>query len=217
MIILTLHGVGSPSRPLEPGEGHVWLARDMFEAILEELPKFEEFMLTVDDANRSDTTIVLPALLARKQTAIFFISTGKLGQPGYLEKEDVRILVDEGMEIGTHGMHHRDWRKLDQAELSMEIDRSKDILEEITGRGIRDVSCPYGSYDRRVLRYLRNAAFRRVYTSDRGRAQSERWLQPRNSLNAADNPQTLRRIVAECDSLSKRLARSAKGLVKRWR
>jgi len=189
----------------------------MLEAILDEMPKFEEFVLTVDDANQSDTTIILPALLARKQTAIFFIPAGKLGQQGYLEKEDVRILVDEGMEIGTHGMYHRDWRKLDHAELSIEIDGSKDILEEITGQDVRKVSCPYGSYDRRILRYLQNAAFQRVYTSDRGRAQSEWWIQPRNSLNATDNPQTLRKIVAQCDSLSKRLTRSAKRFVKRWR
>jgi peptidoglycan/xylan/chitin deacetylase (PgdA/CDA1 family) len=217
MINLTLHGVGVPCRPLEPGEAHVWLAEDTFKAVLDELLKFEDFTLTVDDANQSDVMIVLPALLARKLRAIFFIPAGKLGQQGYLRREDVQILVAEGMEIGTHGMYHRDWRELDDGELSIEISDSKNILEEITGQQIQKVSCPYGSYDRRVLHYLRNAKFQKVYTSDRGRTQSEWWIQPRNSLHATDNPQTLATIMAQPNSLGESLIRGVKRFVKRWR
>ena len=49
MIKLTLHGVGVPCRPLEFGEAHVWLTGDTFKAVLDELRKFEDFTLIVDD------------------------------------------------------------------------------------------------------------------------------------------------------------------------
>jgi peptidoglycan/xylan/chitin deacetylase (PgdA/CDA1 family) len=217
VINLTLHGVGEPCRPLERSEANVWLAEETLEAILDELLKLEGFTLTLDDANQSDVRIVLPALRARRLTAIFFILAGKLGQQGYLMQKDIQTLVDAGMEIGTHGMYHRDWRKLNHGELSVEINDSKKILEEISGQEIRKVSCPYGSYDRRVLRYLRNTNFQKVYTSDRGRARSEWWIQPRNSLHTTDNPQTLATIMAQPNSLSENLIRSIKRLVKRWR
>lgn len=214
---LTFHGIGTLHRPLDPGEGNVWLAEDTFKVILDKLLEFRDFTLTVDDANRSDVRIVLPALLARKLRAIFFIPVGKLDKQGYLRQEDIQILVAGGMEIGTHGMYHIDWRGLDDGELSVEIKDSKKILEEITCREIRKVSCPFGSYDRRVLHYLRDAKFQKVYTSDRGWAHSKWWIQPRNSLQATDTPQTLAEIMTQPNSMVKSLTRRAKRFVKRWR
>jgi peptidoglycan/xylan/chitin deacetylase (PgdA/CDA1 family) len=189
----------------------------MLEAILDELLKCEDFALTLDDANQSDVRIVLPALRVRKLKAIFFITTGKLGQQGYLTQKDIKTLVDLGMEIGTHGMYHRDWRKLKDDDLSIEVCDSKKILEGITGQEIQKVSCPYGSYDRRVLHFLRKTNYHKVYTSDKGWAQSEWWIQPRNSLHATDNPQTLATILLQPHSLGESFIISAKRFVKRWR
>jgi peptidoglycan/xylan/chitin deacetylase (PgdA/CDA1 family) len=217
MINLTLHGVGTPCRPLEPGEDTLRLSIDTLHVLLDELLKFKDFTITVDDANRSDVDIVLPALQAHKLKAIFFIPAGKLEQQGFLTRKDIKILTDGGMEIGTHGMYHRDWRKLDDKELSVEINESKKILEKISGLHVRKASCPYGSYDRRVLHYLRNANFHKVYTSDRGQAGSNRWIQPRNSLHCTDNPETLRFIMSQPNSLLEWLTRSTKRFIKCWR
>lgn len=217
MINLTLHGVGKPGGPLEPEEACVWISKDSLEAILDELRRFNLFTLTVDDGNESDVKTVMPALLRKEMRAIFFIPAGKLGQQGYLGRKDVQSLVQEGMEVGTHGMFHRDWRRLNDHELGIEINESKKILEDITGQAVPKAACPFGSYDHRVLRHLRAAKFQRVYTSDGGRAQSNWWLQPRNSLHASDNPDTLRVIMAQPNSMSERLILSVKRLVKRWR
>ena len=116
MINLTLHGVGKSSRSLEPEEANVWISKENLEAILDELLRFNHFSVTVDDGNESDVEIVMPALSKRKMRAIFFIPAGMLGQEGYLGRKDVEILVQEGMEVGTHGMHHLDWRMLNEIE-----------------------------------------------------------------------------------------------------
>lgn len=217
VINLTLHGIGKPVRPLESGEADIWLSRDSFETILNELCLFDNFRLSIDDGNCSDIEIIMPALLRKEMKAIFFIPAGKLGQCGYLNREDVQSLALKGMEIGTHGMDHKDWRKLNDQELDKEINQSRKILEDITEQPVLKAACPFGSYDRRVLRHLRKAEFQRVYTSDRGQAQSNWWLQPRNSLSMVDNADSLKLIMSQPNSMSEGLIRSAKRFVKRWR
>jgi len=74
-----------------------------------------------DDSNRSDVDIALPALLERGMRATFFVLAGRLDDPAHLDDSDLRRLVAAGMGIGSHGMRHRDWRRLDDAELDDEL------------------------------------------------------------------------------------------------
>jgi peptidoglycan/xylan/chitin deacetylase (PgdA/CDA1 family) len=55
------------------------------------------------------------------------------------------------MEIGTHGMHHRDWRKLSDAELRVELVAARQRVEDICGTAVTKAGIPFGSYDRRLV------------------------------------------------------------------
>jgi peptidoglycan/xylan/chitin deacetylase (PgdA/CDA1 family) len=179
---LTFHGIGAPGRELAPGEQTVWLRVPHFQSILDQVVGHPDIRLTFDDSNASDVAIALPELQRRNLRASFFLLGGKLGLPGYLDSHGVEGLSRSGMFIGTHGMHHRDWRTLSDEELGAEIADSTRALQESTGRPVEIAACPFGSYDRRVLRFLRRAGFRTVYTSDRGWASAGSWLQPRNTI-----------------------------------
>jgi peptidoglycan/xylan/chitin deacetylase (PgdA/CDA1 family) len=183
---LTFHGIGAPGRELDPGEDSVWLSLSHFQSILDRAAERPDVRLFFDDGNASDVTIVLPELLRRNLRASFFVLGSKLGAPGYLDTQGVRELSRRGMTIGTHGMRHCDWRTLGDEELEAEIADSTRVLQEITGRPVEIAACPFGSYDRRVLRVLRRAAVRTVYTSDRGWASGGSWLQTRNSIHKGD-------------------------------
>ena len=63
--------------------------------------------------------------------------------------------------VGNHGMHHRKWATLDNRELQEEVIEAKDRLEQIVGSEIVEAACPFGSYDRRVLRCRRRMAIKR--------------------------------------------------------
>ena len=217
IINLTLHGIGEPRRPLEYREDQVWLAEDMLPVILDVLQGLSGYLITVDDGNESDVDILLPSLMQRGLKATFFVPAGKIGGPGHLSRGGLTVLARAGMEIGTHGMDHRDWRALTEAELDVEIEGSKRVLEEIVGQRIVKASCPYGSYDRRVLAHVKRAGLERVYTSDRGHANADTWIQPRSSLHATDTSETVRFLVTGTWPLHTRLVRKAKCLVKRWR
>jgi len=111
-VTLTVHGIGTPVRPLDPGEDEVWVTVKQFEDVLDAVAGRADVRLTFDDANASDVEIALPHLVKRGLTAQFFLPAGLLGRPGRLTDENVRELVDAGMTLGSHGWAHCDWRQL---------------------------------------------------------------------------------------------------------
>lgn len=214
---LTFHGIGPHTRRVEPGEDHVWVTSERFTSMLDTVAGRDDVSITFDDGNTSDVQHALPALHRRGLTATFFVVAGRLGEPGFLSEDDVRLLAAEGMTIGSHGMHHRSWRKLGDEQLEEELAAARKRLEGVVRRPVLDAACPFGAYDRRVLRGLRRYGYRRVFTSDGGSARSDRWLQARNSLCEGDAVPELERMLSADGSLLRSLPGVAKAAVKRWR
>jgi peptidoglycan/xylan/chitin deacetylase (PgdA/CDA1 family) len=216
-INLTFHGIGAPERPLEPGEEQVWLDSAQFESALDGINGHAGIRLTFDDGNASDVDYALEALRRRGLTATFFIVAGRLGEPGFVDDTGVRTLVDAGMAIGCHGMHHRPWQRLDGQALEEELADARRLLEEVAGHPITEASCPFGAYDRRVLRTLREHRYRRAYTSDEGTTDPGAWLQARNTVTPENAHGLVDRILAGERSSAGVLRRRARTAVKRWR
>jgi peptidoglycan/xylan/chitin deacetylase (PgdA/CDA1 family) len=164
-LILNFHGLGEPPSSIADAERKVWIPLEWFEEIVDAAPR-DEVSLTFDDGNSSDVELALPALAERGLTARFFPLTGRIGAAGYLSADDITMLRDAGMEIGSHGCDHRDWRMLEDRELHEELTVSRRTLAEILDSDITEAACPFGSYDRRVLRALHATGYRRVFTSD---------------------------------------------------
>jgi peptidoglycan/xylan/chitin deacetylase (PgdA/CDA1 family) len=188
VLILTVHGIGSPSRPLDPGEDRTWVTVEQFEQVLDAVVGRPDVRLTFDDGNTSDVEIGLPRLLERGLSAEFFVLAGLLGQRGRLAAADVHQLDQAGMRVSSHGWAHRDWRRLDPRLHAEEFHDSRRVLGELTGRAVSRVAIPFGSYDRRVLRQLRRTGITYAFTSDGGRARPQSWLQPRTSLHTDIGP-----------------------------
>ena len=195
-INLTFHGIGEPPRALDPGEENVWVAHDRFVALLDSVAGRGDVRITFDDGNASDVEQALPALVDRGLDATFFVVAGRLGEPTFLDAGGVRELAAAGMGIGCHGMRHRPWRGLGETELREEHVEAKAMLEQVVERPVTEAACPFGSYDRRVLRSLRGSGYRRVYTSDRGTTGSEDFLQARNTIGPDDRPELLAEIAS---------------------
>ncbi len=217
-IILTFHGIGEPERRLDAGEQGVLVSHEQFEAHITCVTNRDDVAITFDDGNASDVEHALPALRERGLSATFFVVAGRLGTPHYLDEGGVQALATAGMEIGCHGMRHRPWRALDEHALHEELVEAKTVLERAVGCPVTKAACPFGSYDRRVLRALRGSGYQHVYTSDRGTARSGDFLQARNSVGPHDDESgLLERIVALESPMPKALARRAKLAIKLWR
>ena len=183
---LNFHALGEPDPPLDLGEQSVCLRVQEFEEVLDAVKAAVDRInvgLTFDDGNRSDVDLALPALLSRGLTARFFVLTGYLDKPGFLDRKAVRELHEAGMPVGSHGIDHRSWTSLTPSELAAEVGDSKKCLEDILGVAVDEAACPFGGYDRRVLRCARQAGYKRIYTSDRGPAEADGWLLARTTLH----------------------------------
>jgi peptidoglycan/xylan/chitin deacetylase (PgdA/CDA1 family) len=217
VVNLTFHGLGEPPAGLPAGEPEFWLGEQPFDAILDLVAGRDDVRLTFDDGNESDVDIALPALRERGLRATFFVVAGRIGKPGYLSPAGLDALAAAGMELGTHGMRHRRWRRLREAELHDELVAARALLERATGRDITRAACPFGSYDRRALRLLRRRGYERVYTSDCGPAERDAWLQPRNTIRRGDGPATVERLLAQARAGGQPPLRRLVLTAKRWR
>ncbi len=182
-LILTFHGLGDEIPPdATAAERKVWVPVEWFDAIVRALPA-AGVTLAFDDGNRSDAEHALGVLRRRGREARFFVLAERVGSPGYLSADQLGELREAGMKIGSHGLRHRDWRRLDDGELRSELVDSRSALEDLLGVAVDEAACPFGSYDRRVLSGLRAAGYHRVYTSDGGSAPAGAWLSPRNTVH----------------------------------
>jgi peptidoglycan/xylan/chitin deacetylase (PgdA/CDA1 family) len=214
---LCFHGIGTPQRQLEDGEDVYWITEQVFADVLDLLDGRPDVRLSFDDGNASDHAIALPALQSRGLTATFFPIADRLDQAGSLATEQLRELVAAGMDIGTHGLRHRPWRGLTDAQAEEEFVVARQRIADAVGRPITEAACPLGRYDRATLARLRRLGYSRVYTSDRARCRDESWLQPRYSLWSSDTAGSIREIVQRRPSAKQRLLDGARIAVKRLR
>jgi peptidoglycan/xylan/chitin deacetylase (PgdA/CDA1 family) len=217
VVNLCFHGIGTPGRRLEPDEARYWVDEAQFEELLAVVARSPRLRVTFDDGNASDAAVALPVLERLGVHASFFVLAGRIGRPGSLGAADVRQLAAAGMTVGCHGLLHRSWRALDSAGLREELVEARDAIAEAAGTPVDQASCPFGAYDRRVLRALRGHGFVRVYTVDEGPARPGAWLQSRYTVLDSDTPASIERLGAGDDGLAKKAARSLRCAVKRWR
>lgn len=217
MLNICFHGIGTPQRELEPGEAPYWIGVDQFHRILDEIATWPHTRISFDDGNASDLEVGLPGLLERNLRADFFVLAGRLDSTGSLDRDGVRELQRNGMVIGTHGMWHRSWRGMEASTRHDELVAARERLAELTGTSVDTAACPLGRYDRRLLTAMRELRYARVYTSDRRRARTDAWLQPRFSVRQGDTASSLRAEVLGPVNPVLRVRASTVGLIKRWR
>ena len=204
-VSVCLHGVGSEPTVYSPEDMPYWITPDQLSRVLDLVQDMPEVELSLDDGFSSDVDIVLPALVERGLRASFFIPAGRIGLPGCVTASGLLDLVDAGMGVGSHGFDHVDWRRLSPQGALREFATARTAIEDIIQAEVTEAACPFGSYDARALRGLREHGYRRVLTSDRGRASRDAWLQPRITVAAATTMKTLSRALLNPPGLASRV------------
>lgn len=218
-IAVAFHGIGQPARALDPGEPRYWISHDRFLAFLDivaRAPDPNAIMLTFDDGNASDHDIALPAMLDRGLTGSFFPIADRLDRAGSLGMAQVQALAAAGMTVGSHGIHHIDWRKLDDRTLEAELVESKLILECCIRRPVVTASLPFGRYDARVLSALRKAGYQRIYSTDGGPSRPGDTLISRSNVRIDTTVEDFANLVQCNESLATSIIRRLKALRRRF-
>jgi peptidoglycan/xylan/chitin deacetylase (PgdA/CDA1 family) len=82
--------------------------------------------------------------------------------------DQLKSLVDSGMEIGAHTITHRNLTELSSREQEEEIAGSKDILEKRLGVTVETFCYPRGKYDEQIIDIVKKAGFKTACTTNPG-------------------------------------------------
>jgi peptidoglycan/xylan/chitin deacetylase (PgdA/CDA1 family) len=124
------------------------------------LPK-KPIILTFDDGSK-DHWNVYKELKSREMKGVFFIVTGYMGlKPNQLIEMD-----KNGMEIGSHTVHHKYLTSLMLADFYEEVNGSQYTLQKMLGHKILTLAYPYGSYDQKVISLMRESTYTYARTTD---------------------------------------------------
>lgn len=157
----------------------------------------KQLAVTFDDGHSSD--IVAAEMLRRHGLkATFFITWNYLGTAGYLRTVDVKAIAAGGCRIGAHGLNHTRMSALDEPILRRELSDSKKRLEDLIGAPVRDLACPFGAYNRRVIAAAKELGYRSVMTSDIGQtAIGQAFTLPRLPIRNDMSLDDFRTMISE--------------------
>jgi peptidoglycan/xylan/chitin deacetylase (PgdA/CDA1 family) len=140
------------------------------EALLDGAGFGDPWLLTFDDGGASGVAAG-EELARRGWPAHFFVVTSLIGQPGFMDWDDLRALAAQGHAIGSHSHSHPSLMSAcSPAELREEWSRSVALLSEAIGEPVRTASVPGGYYSRAVGEAAAAAGIRVLFTSDPVRA-----------------------------------------------
>ncbi len=122
--------------------------------------------VTFDDGHMSQFTHAVPVLEKELRKATFFITAGWTGiRAGYMTWAQLRELAALGHEIQSHGLTHALLTHCTPEQLTIELRRSKQRLEDGLGLPVNAISMPGGRWNTRVLAACAQEGYRVVYTS----------------------------------------------------
>jgi len=127
-----------------------------------ELPA-KPVMITFDDTRLDQYTIALPELNKYGFKGVFFIMTVSLGRPGYMAKEQVKQLSDEGHTIGSHTYDHKNTKTYTDKDWQEQVAKPSKQLQAITGREVEYFAYPFGLWNKEAIVKLKEHGFKSVF------------------------------------------------------
>lgn len=142
---------------------------------------YEKYYAKLAVANRFDPPEVifvkrllqveLPVEVRQKITDELFdkivgIDQGAFSRELYMSLEQMKLMVVNGMHIGSHGFDHFWLSSLSREQQETEIKKSADFIESIGGCPDTKTICyPYGNYNRDTLELLTKYGFKAGFTT----------------------------------------------------
>ena len=116
-------------------------------------------VLTFDDGNVSDRTVVAPILKEQGFGATFYITAGWVGRRGRVTWQQVRELDEMGFEIGNHTTTHPNMLHISEEEIRSQIAGFDRALREQGIQRATTFAYPGEHHDRRIVRTLAKAGY----------------------------------------------------------
>ncbi|MFN3787424.1 MAG: polysaccharide deacetylase family protein [Sulfurihydrogenibium azorense] len=192
MKVLTYHNIDYP--PENAKLKSLYVSPNKFESQIKLLKKLGFQTVLSDEINKSKKNIIFtfddgyrdfvrnayPILKKYNAKAIIFVVVGLTGKYNLwdweklnvkkplMDWEEIKFLVSEGFEIGSHTITHPYLTKIPEKTAKAEIEDSKKILEDKLGVEIKTFCYPYGDYNERIKDLVADAGYKMAFTTQEG-------------------------------------------------
>jgi len=167
-------GPGNFAKQIESLQNNLFVTSTIAEILTADRARSEnqirgkEVVLSFDDGNSSDYEFVFPLLSKIGFKAIFFVTTGRVGTPGYVNWEQLQRMSDKGMSVQSHGVTHKFFSEMNEAQIAAELWESKDIIERKLRTPVSYFSLPGGFGCAQAAEVAKKIGFHAVCTSEPG-------------------------------------------------
>ncbi|MCZ2128292.1 MAG: polysaccharide deacetylase family protein [Anaerolineales bacterium] len=122
-----------------------------------ELPP-RPILITFDDGDAGIFENAFPVMQKYGFKAVFYLVSNYLNAPEFVTTDQVKVLINAGWEIGSHGLGHLDLTK-SQGHQEDETRESKRRLEEMFGVPVNSFAYPFGAIDASSANYVVYAGY----------------------------------------------------------
>ncbi|PUZ29746.1 polysaccharide deacetylase [Chitinophaga parva] len=120
-------------------------------------------LLTFDDGNQEQATLVAPLLDSMGYKATFFIMTVTIGKPRYLSAAQIATLSAHGHVIGAHTWDHPDCRTQTVKDWPVQLGKPKQALEHITGKPVVYLAWPFGAWNEAAVSAVKQYEYKAAF------------------------------------------------------
>jgi peptidoglycan/xylan/chitin deacetylase (PgdA/CDA1 family) len=113
-------------------------------------------VFTFDDFSRDACVKIADILKSLSTKGVFFVNTGVIRNG---DDQDLIRELAKHHEVGSHSHSHLDLTRLPLNEVLQDLLKSREILQELTGREVKSFAYPYGRYNNDVISAVRKAGF----------------------------------------------------------
>lgn len=131
------------------------------------LPK-KPIALTFDDGSRSVYANAFPIMKEYGFISTQYIIGDAINGGSFMTLEQIMEMKDNGHEIGSHTMNHKELVGLSVEEATMELISSKERLNGLFGISTESFCYPVGKYSKEVAELVKGAGYSSAVTTEDG-------------------------------------------------
>ena len=120
-------------------------------------------MITFDDTRIDQFTNGAAEMKKYGFKGVFFIMTVAINRPGYMTKEEIKSLSDDGHVIASHTWDHHMVTKYSGEDWNTQFVKPKAKLEDIIGKPVTDFAYPFGLWNKAAIPELKKSGHKMAY------------------------------------------------------
>jgi peptidoglycan/xylan/chitin deacetylase (PgdA/CDA1 family) len=146
-------------------------------------------VLTFDDGFEDNYLNAYPVLAKYKIPATIFIITGYIDvKDGYLNWDQIRLMMDNGIDFGGHTENNVYLPSIkDTGRLWEEVVRPKETIMLETGKDPRFFCYPTGGFDEKIKNAVKKAGYKGACTTNRGNDKLNRDVYELNRIKVTNS------------------------------